>query len=254
MSTGQRERRRRLILQRMGIDCWRSRAVPAVSQDAGRPAVPEAESPAESAPVEPPASGAASGQVATMDWATLQETVAGCTLCPLCESRSRTVFGVGRGDADILVVGEAPGAEEDRQGEPFVGRAGQLLDNMLRALGYSREQVFIANMLKCRPPRNRDPEPAEVAACWPYLDRQIELVAPQVILAVGRIAAQSLLGTDRPLRTLRQGSHRLPTRDVPVVVSYHPAYLLRSPQDKAKAWQDLRRLQQHLTPLGEGEA
>lgn len=249
MNTGQRERRRRLILQRIGVDRWRPREAPAATEQKTRfEDAPQPDAEAAAATVEATPSGAAAGSVASMDWQTLQDTVAECTLCPLCASRSRTVFGVGRADADILVVGEAPGAEEDRQGEPFVGRAGQLLDNMLRALGYSREQVFIANMLKCRPPRNRDPEPSEVAACWPYLDRQIELVAPQVILAVGRIAAQSLLATDRPLRTLRQGSHQLPTRDVPVVVSYHPAYLLRSPQDKAKAWQDLRRLRGHLKP------
>ena len=191
--------------------------------------------------------------IAHMDWQSLAQSVAGCTRCPLCHSRTQTVFGVGRRDADILVVGEAPGAEEDRQGEPFVGRAGQLLDNMLRALGYSRERVFIANMLKCRPPRNRDPGAEEVEACRPYLARQIELVRPSVILALGRIAAQNLLGSDRPLRTLRQQVHTLQQRAIPVVVSYHPAYLLRTPQDKAKAWDDLKRLRELLPERAERE-
>ena len=165
--------------------------------------------------------------------------VAACTRCPLHAGRTQTVFGVGRRDARWMIIGEAPGAEEDRRGEPFVGRAGQLLDSMLRALGPGREQVFIANVLKCRPPGNRDPRPEEAASCRPYLDRQIELVAPTLIIAVGRIAAQTLLETDQPLGRLRGRIHELGERRWPVIVTYHPAYLLRSPGEKRKAWQDL---------------
>lgn len=238
----------------MGIDIWVRRqpaeasAVEAPDTEAPAPTARDAPLTAPPAPAAK-APSAADGDVSAMDWATLEATVAECTHCGLCQGRTQTVFGVGRRDADIMVIGEAPGAEEDRQGEPFVGRAGQLLDNMLRALGYGREQVFIANILKCRPPRNRDPEPEEVAACRPYLARQIALVQPAVILAVGRIAAQNLLDTDRPLRMLRQKIHTFHQGDIPVVVSYHPAYLLRSPADKAKAWDDLKRLRERL-PAG----
>lgn len=172
-----------------------------------------------------------------MDWDTLRETVSACTLCGLAASRSNTVFGVGNPDADWLIVGEAPGAEEDRRGEPFVGRAGKLLDEMLRAIGQRREDVFIANILKCRPPNNRDPKADEVAACRPYLERQIELIKPRIILAVGRIAAQNLLASDDPVGRMRGRAHELD--GIPLVVTYHPAYLLRSPSQKNKAWQDL---------------
>jgi DNA polymerase len=149
------------------------------------------------------------------------------------------VFGVGNRQAEWMVIGEAPGADEDRLGEPFVGRAGQLLNSMLNALRLAREQVYIANILKCRPPGNRDPQPDEAATCEPYLLRQIELVNPRIILAVGRIAAQNLLKTDTPIGKLRGSVHHLGPRAIPVVVTYHPAYLLRSPQEKRKAWQDL---------------
>jgi uracil-DNA glycosylase len=185
----------------------------------------------------PPAAAALSA--ATLDWDSLAATVAGCTRCGLCNTRTRTVFGVGDRSARLMVVGEAPGADEDRQGEPFVGRAGQLLNAMLRAIGFAREQVYIANVLKCRPPRNRDPQAAEAVQCLPYLQRQLELVAPGVVLCVGRIAAQNLLGTDATLGSLRGRVHRLPGGQ-PVVVTYHPAYLLRTPADKRKAWDDLR--------------
>lgn len=253
MSGGDSDKRRRTMLRRMGIDLWVRREAPADTPaitevaDTGRPdpAPPAAPEPAPQ-PMVSDESAAAGHAVEQMGWDELAATVAGCTHCPLCESRTQTVFGVGRRDADILVVGEAPGAEEDRRGEPFVGRAGQLLDSMLRALGYGREQVFIANILKCRPPRNRDPEPAEVEACRPYLERQIALMEPRVILAVGRVAAQNLLATDKPLRMLRQRLHTLAPQGIPVVVSYHPAYLLRSPADKAKAWDDLKRLRENL--------
>lgn len=173
------------------------------------------------------------------DWTALQADVSGCTQCTLHKTRTQTVFGVGSPTADWMVVGEAPGAEEDRRGEPFVGRAGKLLDEMLRAIGLARETVYIANILKCRPPNNRDPVNEEADSCRHFLERQIELVAPRIIVAVGRIAAQRLLQTDAPLGRLRQQKHYLTDRQIPVVVTYHPAYLLRSPTQKRKAWQDL---------------
>ncbi len=176
---------------------------------------------------------------AGMDWPALEEAVSGCVRCGLHASRTRTVFGVGNRAADWMIVGEAPGAEEDRRGEPFVGRAGKLLDSMLAALGLDRGSVFIANILKCRPPENRDPKPEESRACAPYLERQVQLVAPKLILAVGRIAAQHLLETDAPVGRLRGRVHRVGEPGVPVIVTYHPAYLLRRPQAKAEAWRDL---------------
>ncbi|MES2957604.1 MAG: uracil-DNA glycosylase [Pseudomonadota bacterium] len=182
-------------------------------------------------------------EVATLDWIALRGAVAACRACALCESRQQTVFGVGHPRAHWMIVGEAPGEQEDRQGEPFVGPAGQLLDNMLHALDLTRaeappeRQVFIANTLKCRPPRNRNPDPAETAQCAPFLERQIALVQPRLILAMGRFAAQALLATDEPLGRLRGRVHRY--RGVPVVVTYHPAYLLRTPADKARTWEDL---------------
>jgi DNA polymerase len=178
--------------------------------------------------------------VANLDWLQLQERIAGCTRCTLSATRTQTVFGAGFAHADWLIVGEAPGAEEDRQGEPFVGRAGQLLNSMLRAIGLAREQVFIANVLKCRPPGNRDPAPQEIAECLPYLERQIALIKPKIMLAVGRIAAQALLHTEVPLGRLRQQVHAFGATGVPLVVTYHPAYLLRTPADKRKAWEDLK--------------
>ncbi|HTU64786.1 MAG TPA: uracil-DNA glycosylase [Steroidobacteraceae bacterium] len=178
---------------------------------------------------------------ADIDWPVLRSTVAGCTACDqLCKTRTQTVFGVGNTQADWLIIGEAPGAEEDRQGEPFVGRAGQLLNAMLLAIGLPRETVFIANVLKCRPPGNRDPKPEEVSNCLPYLSAQIRLLKPKIILAVGRIAAQNLLATDAPLARLRGKLHRFGEADTPLVITYHPAYLLRAPADKRKAWEDLK--------------
>jgi len=187
---------------------------------------------------------APANDIAVMDWRALQQTVAGCTRCALSQGRTQTVFGVGDRQARLMVIGEAPGAEEDRRGEPFVGRAGGLLDNMLLAMGQPRAQVFIANIVKCRPPVNRDPAGEEAAACAPYLNRQIELVAPEVILAVGRIAAQRLLETDEAVGRLRGRVHELSLpgndRRVPLVVTYHPAYLLRTPEHKGRAWEDLK--------------
>ncbi len=169
----------------------------------------------------------------------LRRTVSACTRCALHRKRTQTVFGVGDPHAEWLVIGEAPGAEEDRRGEPFVGRAGQLLNAMLTAIGLRREAVYIANILKCRPPENRDPRPEEVAECEPYLMRQIALVAPKLILAVGRIAGQNLLKTTTPIGKLRGRVFEYGEKRIPLVVTYHPAYLLRSPREKQKAWQDL---------------
>jgi uracil-DNA glycosylase family 4 len=174
------------------------------------------------------------------DWPALRDQVASCTACDLCKTRTQTVFGVGDTRAEWLVIGEAPGGEEDRQGEPFVGRAGQLLNAMLLAIGLPREQVFIANILKCRPPGNRDPRPEEVARCLPFLTQQIALLKPRIILVVGRVAAQTLLATDAPLARLRGRVHAFGEADTPMVVTYHPAYLLRTPADKRKAWEDLK--------------
>jgi uracil-DNA glycosylase family 4 len=180
------------------------------------------------------------GREAGIDWPELRSRVAACTRCALSATRTQTVFGVGSQKAEWLIVGEAPGAEEDRQGEPFVGRAGQLLNSMLRAVGLARERVYIANVLKCRPPGNRDPNPSEAAECLPYLEQQIELLKPKIMLAVGRIAAQNLLRTDKTLGTLRQQVHRFGISQVPLIVTYHPAYLLRTPMDKRKSWEDLK--------------
>ena len=205
-----------------------------------RPVAAPAEANSPSAPR--PLAARPSG-VAAMDWPALREAVAGCEACGLCRSRRNTVFGVGHEQAQWMIIGEAPGEQEDRQGEPFVGKAGQLLDNMLRAVGLTRaeagpeQQVYIANVLKCRPPMNRNPEPQEVAQCEPFLKRQVELVAPKLILAMGRFAVQSILQTGEPIGRLRGRVHAY--HGVPVVVTYHPAYLLRNPADKARSWDDL---------------
>lgn len=176
---------------------------------------------------------------ATPDWQNLKIRVKNCTDCKLRAGCTQTVFGVGDENADWLLVGEAPGAEEDRLGEPFVGQAGRLLDNMLAAIGLARgENVYIANVLKCRPPGNRNPEPDEVAKCSPHLLRQIELIRPKLIVAMGRFAAQTLLATDATIASLRGRVHRY--AGVPLIVTYHPAYLLRNLPDKSKAWSDLR--------------
>ena len=176
--------------------------------------------------------------IARMDWPQLKAAVKGCTACALRAGCTQTVFGVGDESARWLLVGEAPGAEEDRLGEPFVGQAGKLLDNMLAAIGLARDtDVYIANVLKCRPPGNRNPQPDEVAKCSPYLVRQVELIGPKLIVAMGRFAAQTLLNTDATIGSLRGTVHRY--HDVPLIVTYHPAYLLRNLPDKAKAWADL---------------
>ncbi|MDP2963750.1 MAG: uracil-DNA glycosylase [Sulfurimicrobium sp.] len=176
--------------------------------------------------------------ILSMEWDELRQAVSGCTDCRLHETRSQAVFGIGDEQADWMLVGEGPGAEEDKQGEPFVGQAGKLLDNMLAAISLKRgRNVYIANTVKCRPPANRNPEPDEVAACEPYLTRQIALIRPKLIIALGKVAAQRLLETDQTIASLRGKLHQ--AEGIPLIVTYHPAYLLRSLPDKAKAWEDL---------------
>ncbi len=226
--------RRKRYLDALGVPVLKLRASPEEIVDAShaKPAVLTA---VENSPV------------AGMDWEALASTVKGCTQCGLRAGCTQTVFGVGQKSAQLLVVGEGPGADEDRIGEPFVGRAGKLLDSMLLAIGRNRagsnaaQSTYIGNIVKCRPPNNRDPQPEEAAACRPYLERQIELVQPRLILAVGRIAAQKLLKTDAPIGKLRGPVHRYGAQGIPVIVTYHPAYLLRSPREKARAWDDLKR-------------
>ena len=260
--------RRRQYLETLGIDLW-------VRRNRGASAEAPPDSPPEASAEAPPAAPAA-GQVsaraepgagvpqgpavmtsdeAAREWQQLLEEVRGCTRCPLHLTRTQGVLGVGPKRADWLVIGEAPGAEEDRRGEPFVGAAGQLLDAMLRAISLDRHtNVYIANVLKSRPPNNRDPKPEEVAACLPYLVRQIALLQPKIMLAVGRIAAQNLLGTDAPLGRLRGRVHHFGERQTPLVVTYHPAYLLRTPADKRKAWEDLKFARSVYQQLTQGAA
>ena len=208
-------------LEAMGIEVWVSRASAAQEQ------APAPDVIAENAQPEPVDS-----------WDALQAEVAPCTKCELCKSRTQTVFGSGNKNADWMIIGEGPGQNEDQQGLPFVGKAGLLLTEMLRTIGLDREEVFIANIVKCRPPANRDPKPIEIETCKPYLLRQIALLKPKIIVVLGRVAAQALLNTDEPIGKLRGKIHAL--NDTPVVVVYHPAYLLRSMLDKRKAWEDLK--------------
>jgi uracil-DNA glycosylase family 4 len=236
---------RREYLAAMGLETWvvRGKAAPQepaapAEAAAARDGLPRNVSPRNISPRELPCDGMP--REAGVDWPELRARVAACTRCALASTRTQTVFGVGNLRAEWLIVGEAPGADEDRQGEPFVGRAGQLLNSMLRAIGLAREQVYIANVLKCRPPGNRDPTGGEAAECLPYLDQQIALLKPKLMLAVGRIAAQNLLRTDVTLGRLRQQVHRFGLSQVPLVVTYHPGYLLRTPTDKRKAWEDLK--------------
>jgi uracil-DNA glycosylase family 4 len=209
--------RRHAILQEMGLTpVWRLRNKPAVREESG--------------------------------WIELKKAVPACTACSLHKTRTQTVLGVGDERAEWLFIGEAPGAEEDRLGEPFVGQAGRLLDNMLAAIGLKRgENVYIANVLKCRPPGNRNPEPDEVAKCSPHLLKQIELIQPKLIIAMGRFAAQTLLNTEASIASLRGRLHQYAGR--PLIVTYHPAYLLRNLPDKAKAWQDLVLMKRTMQTL-----
>jgi DNA polymerase len=236
--------KRQRHLQDLGITAWVPRrsgrpapaARPAAAARAGVSAAQPEPVTINAVSAVPPGERAAA--VAAMDWSALKAEVKACTACGLRAGCTQTVFGVGDEKARWLVIGEAPGADEDRQGEPFVGRAGQLLNSMLTAIGLKRSEVYITNVLKCRPPNNRDPKPDEAELCRPFLDRQIELIRPQLILALGRIAAQNLLHTDTPIGRLRGTVHKLGA--IPVVVTYHPAYLLRSPGEKRKAWTDLK--------------
>ncbi len=256
--------RQRTMLRAMGLRVdWRAPAGGAVTAPTpapkATPAPAPATSPAIAATTSPPAPAMTRptapqaspaplqpvpAALASLGWDELREAVAGCRACRLCDGRQQTVFGVGHPRAHWMVVGEAPGAQEDEQGEPFVGAAGQLLDAMLRALALTREaegdaarRVYIANTLKCRPPGNRNPQADELAQCEPFLLRQIELVQPRIILAMGRFAVQALLRSSEPIGKLRGRVHRY--QGVPLVVTYHPAYLLRNLPDKAKAWEDL---------------
>ena len=281
--------RQRAMLAEMGVRVWwpetpdappsaeAARAATATAEQpvsaSAAPPVSVARAPTSPPPGLPPAATPVVSRrpdgIERMDWAALQAAVAGCEACGLCQTRKRTVFGVGAAapegevpQVDWMIVGEAPGENEDLQGEPFVGQAGKLLDNMLKACGLSRHGVrtadgggvYIANVLKCRPPGNRNPQPEEVAQCEPYLQRQIELLRPKIILAMGRFAVQSLLAQSAPEQaTLPLGKLRgkvYAYRGVPVVVTYHPAYLLRSPGEKAKAWADLCLAMAHLRGRG----
>lgn len=257
------------ILKQMGITQWLLRDAPPEPGDSGAaglgviestepdtPDKPSKSMPAErSEPIVPPQGGLSTQPVSETGPETptsskpllstiqtlreLRVEVAQCTACKLAQSRTNTVFGSGPEQSDWLFVGEAPGQQEDRQGKPFVGRAGSLLTQMLLALGQQREQVFIANTLKCRPPGNRDPLPEELQACEPLLLKQIELVKPKVMVALGRISAQALLNSDQPLGKLRGQIYRYGSDNIPLIVTYHPAYLLRNPADKARVWEDL---------------
>lgn len=256
--------RQRAMLRVMGVPLWQPptraaapasepRSPPSVAQEVPQQASHQALRPAPTpvarpAPAAPSPASAAPGlpldpAVAGLGWDALRAAVAACGACSLAGTRTQTVFGVGHPRAHWMIVGEAPGEQEDRQGEPFVGAAGQLLDAMLHAVGLTRgeappeRQVYIANTLKCLPPRNRNPEAEELARCEPFLQRQIALVQPRILLAMGRFAVQALLRSDEPIGRLRGRVHRY--QGVPLVVTYHPAYLLRQPQDKAKAWEDL---------------
>lgn len=229
------EQRRLYYLDKMGIQTWALQTAKPESTQAGSGknlAVPQAEQTPDLL------DHAGKKMAASLD--ELRKVVAACTLCELHRTRTQTVFGAGHPDADWLIIGEAPGFDEDRKGEPFVGRAGQLLTKMLLAIGLAREEVFIANILKCRPPDNRDPQQQEIMHCRPYLRRQIELIRPKIILAMGRVAAQALLDTDTAIGRLRGIKHWYEDTQIPVVATYHPAYLLRSPQQKRKAWDDLK--------------
>lgn len=255
---------RAAILAELGLQRWvlrkarRDTALVAPAPKTGEEPPPVAARALEEAPAAPPVRAAvvADHPEGSMplpplpplnDWDTLAATVANCQRCRLCETRTQTVLGVGPRPAPLMIVGEGPGADEDAQGEPFVGRAGKLLDEMLAAIGASRHtDTYIANVVKCRPPGNRDPAQDEAEACRPFLEAQIAAVRPRLIVALGRIAAQRLLATEEPLARLRGPLHHYGPERTPLFVSYHPAYLLRSPREKAKSWQDLKLIYRHL--------
>lgn len=229
------EARRCAYLKAMRVPVWQRRRA------GDRPAPPAATPSLVAVRTSQPTSNPAQ-----MEWPELADAVRACQACALSETRRHTVFGVGDRNAQLMIIGEAPGAEEDRRGEPFVGAAGQLLDAMLKAIELRREQVYISNILKCRPPQNRDPKADEAAACSAYLARQLALVAPRLIIAVGRVAVQNLLNTERPVGKLRGHVHHYGEAKVPLVVTYHPAYLLRKPAEKRKAWEDLKLVRRLL--------
>jgi len=219
--------RQKAYLHAMGISIWTAQSTTVVNPTETR-------------------SELSASSTATLDWDELAQQVSQCRACQLSTSRKQTVFGSGYQQADLMIIGEAPGAEEDRQGQPFVGRAGQLLTNMLLAIGLDRQQVYIANILKCRPPGNRNPQPQEVAECSNYLNRQISLVQPRLILSVGGVSANHLLQTDQPVGQLRGSLHQHPQTNTDLMVTYHPAYLLRRPEEKSKVWQDLQQVASYL--------
>ncbi len=212
-------------LQAMGITVWREREMTEKNKDKGTIDVSSERA----------------------DWRELEQNVSQCRKCELAQTRIQTVFGVGNQQADLLIIGEAPGDQEDQQGEPFVGRGGKLLTSMLQSIGLEREDIYIANILKCRPPKNRDPLPCEVECCTPYLQKQITLLQPKIMVAVGRIAAQFLLETKEALGRLRGKIYHYGEQQTPLIVTYHPAYLLRSPKEKSKAYEDLLRVQKLLS-------
>jgi uracil-DNA glycosylase family 4 len=259
--------RRQQVLDALGIERWQLRAngesleaapvaeapapspAPAVRPAAPAPTLPPPRPQAAPRPVPAKAEAAVPKPLIEVpsDWEGLRSVVKDCRQCKLCQTRTQTVFGVGIETAPLMVVGEGPGADEDAQGEPFVGRAGKLLDEMLKAIGHSRRQnTYIANVVKCRPPGNRDPETDEVESCRPYLEQQIRLVKPKLILGLGRIAAQRLLNTDAPLSRLRGPLYHYGPDQAPLLITYHPAYLLRSPREKAKSWEDLKKVHRFL--------
>ena len=254
--------RRKKYLKALGIETWTRRGGAAVVAEPGiRPAVGVAEpqripilpagtvaAPAATpAPVVIQVTNAEAGASVPRDWMGLRDTVKNCRKCRLCETRTNTVFGVGPEQAPLMVVGEGPGADEDAQGEPFVGRAGKLLDEMLKAIGRSRQtDTFIANVVKCRPPGNRNPAEDEAEACRGYLEQQLRLVKPKLIVALGAVAAKLLLQTETPVGKLRGAMHVWGPDATPLMVTYHPAYLLRSPGEKAKSWDDLKKIHKFL--------
>jgi uracil-DNA glycosylase len=225
------DKHRLAYLNGMGIDVWVIREIKTEGQIEEMP---------------PARKLTREARIATLTWDELQKEVAGCQACDLYKTRTNTVFGVGNHHAELFIIGEAPGANEDKQGEPFVGRAGQLLTNMLWSIDLKREDVYIANILKSRPPHNRDPLPEEVKACTPFLLRQISLIKPKLILALGRIAAHFLLNTSTTMAHLRGNLFHYGSHKIPLLVTYHPAYLLRSPREKRKAWQDMQCVKQRL--------
>jgi len=245
--------RQQACLKGIGIDLWRERvAAPPAGAPALdlQPAAPEiarntpSSSPVEAPPAKPVVPGFTESPIDT--WPELEQSIQACNYCGLAEGCSRKVPGKGDRGASLMIIGEAPGRDEDLQGKPFVGRAGQLLDRMLQAIDIDPSSVYITNILKCRPPQNRDPKPDEISACARFLQAQIDLVKPQVIFAVGRISAQNLLNDTSPVGRLRGHQHQLPESDIPLLVTYHPAYLLRNPAEKAKVWQDLKALHRLL--------